>query len=211
MIEISFLIYNDVLSHYDNFIAYVNNRSLMSTLPFPTSGLRLRRLSLAAVVTSFAAAVALVFFLATLWLKPGVLEAHLNDVTAAPALAPLTADRLMLAGVVLTLAPLLQIATLVESGRLFWLFAAGRAFDPCVPVRLRRLGRLALAVAFVGVLTRTLATLIVTSVNPSGARTLSIGFGSGDLVTLVTGFLLLAFSMVMAEALRLARENESFV
>lgn len=172
---------------------------------------RLARLARLAVVASFGTALVTIGWMVALWMKPGLLEAKVTALSAAPALAPLTADRLVIGGVVSMLVPLLMVVALGEVGRLFALFAKGQVFDARVPARLRRLGRMAMLLAVVGCLTRTVMTLVVTSVNPPGSRQLSIGIDSDELMALVAGFLFYALALVMAEALRLARENESFV
>lgn len=172
---------------------------------------RLARLARFAVVASFATALVIIGWMVALWLKPGLLEAKVIELSSAPPLLPLTADRLVIGGVVSMLAPIVMVLALVEIGRLFALFATGEVFDVRVPLRLRRLGRIAILLAIVSCLTRTVMTLVVTSVNPPGSRQISFGIDSGELLALVAGFLFFALSLVMAEALRLARENESFV
>lgn len=182
--------------------------------PFEASGTtltRLNRLSKIAVVASFVSALVIAGWLVALWVEPGLIETKMAELSAAPALNPLTSDRIILGGIIVMLTPVILVLELIEVGRLFMLFATGRVFDHKVPVRLRRLGSMTMALALVGVVTRTAMTLVVTSVNPPGTRQLTLGIGSDELLALVAGFLFFALSLVMAEALRLARENESFV
>lgn len=172
---------------------------------------RLNRLSKIAVVASFVSALVIAGWLVALWVEPGLIETKMGELSAAPALNPLTSDRIVLGGIIVMLTPMILVLELIEVGRLFILFATGRVFDRQVPLRLRRLGAMTMGLAVVGVVTRTAMTLVVTSVNPPGTRQLTLGFGSDELLALVAGFLFFALSLVMAEALRLARENESFV
>jgi hypothetical protein len=96
-------------------------------------------------------------------------------------------------------------------GRLFRLFAAGRLFDPAVPRRLVCVGWLAFSGCAAAIVSKTLVTLLLTSSNPPGHHILTIGIDVQALTSLIVGFLLLAFSLVMQEALGLAEENRSFV
>ena len=95
--------------------------------------------------------------------------------------------------------------------RLFLLFARGDVFGPEAAQTIRRIGMWMLATALFGVVNRTFSVLILTLANPSGQRSLSIGFSSQDVFLMISAGLLVAIGWAMSEAARLADENRSFV
>jgi hypothetical protein len=115
------------------------------------------------------------------------------------------------AGMFGSIAPILLIAALWEARQLFRLFARRRIFDAEIPAILVRLGFLAIAAAVAGIVARTIIVLLLTVNNPPGQIQLSLGIGSQELLGLVAGLLLFAFSLITKETRRIADENESFV
>ncbi|WP_425038297.1 DUF2975 domain-containing protein [Primorskyibacter sp. S187A] len=94
---------------------------------------------------------------------------------------------------------------------LFALFGRGQVFTEETVSRLRRIGWCLFAMAPVSILGQTIAVAIFTFANEAGARRVSVGFSDTDAYAIVVGLIIVAASLAMAEALRLARENESFV
>ncbi len=106
---------------------------------------------------------------------------------------------------------LLGLYTLWRLWQLFGEYGAGRVFGPAAQRHLRGLARGLLALALLGPVTRTLMALALTWGNPPGQRMLVLGLGWHDYLGVLTGAVLLAVATVMAEAARLAAENDSFV
>jgi hypothetical protein len=76
---------------------------------------------------------------------------------------------------------------------------------------LGRLGKLAVAAALVGFVTRTAVGLLMTSANPVGQKMLIIGLGSGEMIGLLVGVLVFLFASVVRDTTALAQENASFI
>jgi hypothetical protein len=105
----------------------------------------------------------------------------------------------------------LYILAFWQAMKLFRLYRTGPIFAPAIPAILVRLGYLVLAAAATGVLARTLVILVVTMGNPPGQRHLAIGIGTEDILSLIIGLLVCAFSLVAKEAQRHAEENKGFI
>lgn len=95
--------------------------------------------------------------------------------------------------------------------KLFRRLRSATFFHPDVPRLLTRIGHLTVASAVAAIVSRTLVGLALTSGNPPGQRQFIVSFSSGDITSLITGLLLLAFALVMQEALRIDEENRSFL
>jgi hypothetical protein len=130
----------------------------------------------------------------------------------APAIVDKPSDAMvLLAGAVAFVPAILIILALWQARNLFRLYRARQIFAPGIPGILGHLGYLAFGAAAAGIVTRTLVTLFLTSGNPPGQRHLSIGIGTNEMLGLIAGLLLFAFSLVVKESRRIAAENESFV
>ena len=105
----------------------------------------------------------------------------------------------------------LLVWTLLELRRLFLFYARGEVFTA---VALRALNRVAMllfwqvAVAFVA---EAPTSVLLTWANPPGHRELSLDLSSHDVAMLFVAGVAFVIARVMAEARRMADENESFV
>jgi hypothetical protein len=106
---------------------------------------------------------------------------------------------------------ILYILALWQAMKLFRLYRTGQIFVPAVPAILVRLGYLVLAAAAAGVITRTLVVLLLTMGNPPGQRQLAVGIGTEEILSLIIGLLVCAFSLVAKEAQRFVDENKGFI
>ena len=76
---------------------------------------------------------------------------------------------------------------------------------------LRSFARWMLAAAFLSPVYRAVLSVLVTLQNGPGKRELTLDLTSDDYLMLLVGVVLLAISSVMAEAARIAEDNEGFV
>lgn len=106
---------------------------------------------------------------------------------------------------------LLGLYTLWQLWRLFGEYAAGRFFAPAPQRHLRRFAWAVLAWALMAPLQRTWVALALTWGNPPGQRMLVLGLSGDDYFSILLGAVLLAIATVLAEAARVAEENEGFV
>jgi hypothetical protein len=116
-----------------------------------------------------------------------------------------------LAGAVAFVPAILVILALWQARKLFRLYRARQIFAPGIPDILHHLGYLAFGAAAAAMVTRTLVILFLTSGNPPGHIKLSVGISTNEVLGLIAGLLLFAFSLVVKESRRIAAENESFV
>lgn len=114
-------------------------------------------------------------------------------------------------GLLWSLTDLLGIAILFTALDLFNRLRRRAVFEIDTVARLRRIGWLLVVLAPVSILANTLIVLTVTITNPPGTRQLSVGIEDADVYAVVVGLVVVATALAMTEALRLARENESFV
>ncbi len=126
-------------------------------------------------------------------------------------ITPPTSMAQLVARLVATLPAILLVMTLWQARNLFALYRRKRVFDAAIPIILIRMGYLSITAATLGIFARTAVILLLTSSNPPGHGQLSFGVSSGEIMALIAGLLLLAFSLVMQETRRIAEENESFV
>lgn len=95
--------------------------------------------------------------------------------------------------------------------RLFAEYGAGRVFGRAALARLKRFAWALLAAALLAPLARAAMSVLLTVGNPPGQRMLVIGFSWNDYLAVLLAAVLIAIATVMAEAVRVAEENESFV
>lgn len=94
---------------------------------------------------------------------------------------------------------------------LFGCFAEGELLALRPAQHLRRLGLGLCALSAMQPLGHTLAILALTWGNPKGQRQLWFGLSSDHYLALLFGLLLLALSLVLSEAARVANENAEFI
>lgn len=95
--------------------------------------------------------------------------------------------------------------------QLFAEYAAGRVFGRIAAQRLRRFAWALLGAALLAPLVRAAMSVVLTIGNPPGQRMLVLGFSWNDYLAVLLSAVLIAIATVMAEAVRVAEENEGFV
>jgi Protein of unknown function (DUF2975) len=106
---------------------------------------------------------------------------------------------------------LLSLYGLLQAWHLFGAYCLGVVFGRAASTRLRRLGWVFIATAFMHPAAETVLLLLLTWHNPPGQRRLVLGFGWEDYLCLLFGGLLFAVSWAMVEATRIETENAGFV
>ena len=172
----------------------------------------LRRLVWLVRLLALVGAAALLALPVLFWTDPGWVR------DAAPGLAglgehPLVIDeRALLFGALASLpGVLLGLAALWWLWRLFGEYAAGRVFAPAAQRHLRGFAAALLASAVVTPLMRSAVGVALTLGNPPGQRVLVLSLSWNDYLSILCGAVLLAVALVMADAVRLAEDNEGFV
>ena len=172
----------------------------------------LRRLVWLVRLLALLGAAALMAVPVLFWTDPGWVR------DAAPGIAALgdhpmvIDDRALLLGALGSLpGVLLGLAALWQLWRLFGEYAAGRVFAPAAQRHLRGFAAALLASAVVTPLMRSAVGAALTLGNPPGQRLLVFTLSWNDYLSILCGAVLLAVAMVMADAVRLAEDNEGFV
>jgi hypothetical protein len=166
----------------------------------------LRRISRAAECITLGGMVLVGTYSAYLGTDQDALTAYLQrDI---PGIAVPSGGSLILAYLLSLVPALIFIAALWEARGLFRLLGVTQIIDPAAPRRLVRLGILAIAASAAGIVVRLLLGLVMSSVGP---RQLVISISSSEISALIVGLLLLAFALVMREAVSVAEENRGFV
>jgi len=149
---------------------------------------------------------------AVFWLSPDWVRA------AGPEMAglgsqPMTLDARALAlGAASSLPAIaLGLFTFWNLWQLFGEYGQGRVFGRAAQRHLRLFAWGMLASALLAPLLRSAIGVALTLGNPVGQRLLVIGLSWNDYLAVLSGAVLLAIATVMAEAVRLAEENERFV
>jgi hypothetical protein len=145
------------------------------------------------------------------WLSPENVRA------LGPQMAGLGADiavddRARALGAVVSLLPVsVGLYALWQLWRLFAEYGAGRVFGREAQARLQRFAWALLAAALLAPLVRAAMSVVLTLGNPPGQRQLVIGLSWDDYLAVLVAAVLIAIATVMAEAVRVAEENEGFV
>lgn len=95
--------------------------------------------------------------------------------------------------------------------RLFRLFADGKIFSPAALTAFKTVTASVFWYVLAAFLSEAPLSLALTAANPPGQHVISFGLGLGDVAVLFLGGATLVIGRVMAEAARLAEENESIV
>jgi hypothetical protein len=146
------------------------------------------------------------------WLTPDWVRAQ------GPALAGLgnhpivIDDRAIALGALCSLPPIaVALFALWHLWQLFGEYGQGRVFGQAAQIHLRRFAWAMLISALLAPFVRAAIGVALTLGNPVGQRLLVLGIDWNDYITILTGAVLLAVATAMAEAVRLAEENEGFV
>jgi hypothetical protein len=145
------------------------------------------------------------------WLFPDYAIRTLTSVVQAHVIGPLTpATR---AASVLwdipSLATILMV--LLRLWQLFGEYLHSRIFSARALTSLRGFARWTLVAAFWSPVYRAVLSVILTWQNGPGRRELTVDLSSDDYLMVLVGVVILAISSVMAEAARIAEDNEGFV
>ncbi|MGD9834772.1 MAG: DUF2975 domain-containing protein [Piscinibacter sp.] len=145
------------------------------------------------------------------WLSPDnvlALGPQMSGVSGAIAVD----DRARALGAAVSLLPVgIGLYALWQLWKLFAEYGAGRVFGRVALARLKRFAWALLAAASLAPLVRAAMSVVLTLGNPPGQRQLVIGFSWDDYLSVLLAVVLIAIATVMAEAVRLAEENEGFV
>lgn len=175
-------------------------------------GRGLRRLVWLVRLLAVVGAAALLAVPPMFWLQPD----WVND--AAPAMVglgghPMVVDARarLLGGLASLPGVLLGLAALWQLWRLFGEYGAGRVFGAAAQRHLRGFAAALLASALVTPFMRTAVGIALTLGNPPGQKVLAFTLSWNDYLSILCGAVLLAVALVMADAVRLAEDNEGFV
>jgi Protein of unknown function (DUF2975) len=120
-------------------------------------------------------------------------------------------NMLILAGLVALLPALLFIYALWRAHNLFGLIGTGHFLSEKSQWLMVHLGRLAIVLAILNILTHTLVVLILTSANPPGQKMLLIEIDSGTISSVIIAVLFFTFSLLVKETASIVEENKSFI
>jgi Protein of unknown function (DUF2975) len=145
------------------------------------------------------------------WLVPDYAIHIIKSQTAVGILGPLTTRTRVL--YVLWDIPSLGVIlmALLRLWQLFGEYLQARVFSARALASLRGFARWVLAAAFLAPIYRAVLSVLVTLQNGPGKRELTLNLSSDDYLMLLIGVVLLAISSVMADAARIAEDNEGFV
>lgn len=116
------------------------------------------------------------------------------------------------AGLGISLLPAaIGLYALVNLRRLFSFYEKGFYFTAETVACMRHMAWAAIAASPAAILAGAALSVALSLDNPPGARQLAISISSGQITTLLAGFVLLVMSWVMRDAVRLQEENAAFV
>ena len=170
------------------------------------------RLNTRLAIAAFAAAVLLVTLNVYVWLDPDLAPFAAHGQSAIGN-APLTLTlRARLASMLVSTVHLALLAwALLVARSLFARFAKGLVFEIDTGFLIRRLGLLLIAFAIGKPLVRTLIGVFITMDNEPGQQHLAIGFAGDEFIIGLVGALLIMVGAAMAEAARIAKENQQII
>lgn len=117
-----------------------------------------------------------------------------------------------LIGLAIALVPQAALLYGVWQLRLFFLeFGQGQIFSGAAAVRMGRFARALFAYAVLDFFATALLTGLATFANPPGERILEFEIGAGDVKLYFLIILFYALTRVIAEGIRIARENSEFL
>jgi hypothetical protein len=116
---------------------------------------------------------------------------------------------LALALAALPAGPFIQAMWLLA--RLFRRFEQGHVLEQANAATMSRIGWLFVAAGIATPLSRMLQSVALTYDGTQGGRQLAVGLDAGSFGMIAAGVALFGFGLVLREAVRLARENDSFV
>jgi len=186
------------------------NASVLSPPGTPPQA-RFHRIARFARGLVLAGAVLFIVNAASTWIFPEYAIRIITSLVDVHVIGPLTASTRLL--YVLWDIPSLAVilAALFKLWQLFGEYLHSRIFSQRALTSLRGFARWVLVGAFLEPVYRAVLSVIVTWQNGPGERQLTIDLSSDDYLVLLLGVVILAISSVMAEAARIAEDNEGFV
>lgn len=185
----------------------------MPTASLPATGVagRLGRIVLVVRALCVLGVVTLLTVPLWFWLSPDNVRA-LGPQLSGVAGGIVVDDRARSLGAAVSLLPIgVGLYALWQLWRLFAEYGAGRVFGREAQSRLKRFAWALLAAALLAPLVRAVMSVVLTLGNPAGQRQLVIGLSWDDYLAVLLAAVLIAIATVMAEAVRVAEENEGFV
>lgn len=178
----------------------------------PLAMARLRRVSAVARIFCLAAAALMAFGTFWLWRDPEQLAAYARGTIGVSALPGSLSERGYWLALAIGFVPAgLFAAAMLRLASLFGRFGRGLVLEEENARRLVRVGWLLTAMGAATPLARALQSVALTFDNPSGQKQLALTLDPGMFGALAAGAALVAFGLVLKEAVRLADENQSFV
>ena len=187
---------------------------MASTVPAGPDGslLRLRRISVMARVFCYAAAALMVFGMVWLWRDPESLASYARGTVGLGGGPIAPSVRGYWIALVLGAVPAgLFIAAMLSLSVLFGRFGRGLVLEEENARRLGRVGWLFVGFGLATPVARMLQSVALTFDNPAGQKQLAVTLDPGTFGALAAGAALVAFGLVLKEAVRLSDENQSFV
>ncbi len=120
------------------------------------------------------------------------------------------AKHLLLSGLVIV-AVLPTLRALQLSWQLFGLYAGGEVLTESAAATLKSLGRMAILMSVVSIITPTLVVLILTYDNPPGAKQLMVQIGGMSYALALFGGLIMTVGWAMVEAARVDADNKAII
>lgn len=133
------------------------------------------------------------------------------NLTAAMVLGELQPWQRVAAGLSAEIPLCLLLVGLAHARRCFRLFATGRIFNAQTMFCLRRFSAWTTASALGSMVCGTLNSVLLTWHNPPGARHLSIGIGSDQILLLLFSAMVWLMAAVISQGQALADENAQFI
>ena len=181
------------------------------TPPRASPQTRFRRIALIARALVVAGGAVFLCNSLAMWLFPQYAIHIIGSQTDVRVLGPLTPST-RVAFVLWDIPSLAIILTvLFRLWQLFGEYLHSRIFSARALTSLRGFARWTLVAAFWSPVYRAVLSVIVTWQNGPGKRELTIDLSSDDYLMVLVGVVILAISSVMAEAARIAEDNEGFV
>lgn len=176
------------------------------------SMMRLRRFAQMVRLCSYAAAVLMVLGMIWLWRDPEQI-AHYARIGVGITNVPvaLTPRSYWLALALCSIPAGLFIYVMIRLAGLFGRFGKGQVLKDENAVALTGIGWWFVALGLGTPVARALQSVALTFDNPPGQRQVTVVLDPGIFGALAAGAALVAFGLVLREAIRLADENESFV
>jgi hypothetical protein len=117
----------------------------------------------------------------------------------------------IVAGVLTEIPLIMFMAGLWQVRRCFQQFSAGRFFSSTAVRSLSRFAGWTMASVITSVVTTSLISIVITLQNPSGARSLTVSFGSDQVLLLFFAGMVWVIASVIHQGQILAEENASFI